>query len=272
MALKLLQPGLRPLGQFDLEDSHTVYGGEALKLQNNQNADLAAADADVLTASLDPTADIYIGTAFAGNTLFAASTSLEERGSGPFDGSNRQVNLARFDGGLLSNPQLVVLGDEGQAEYGTLFGTAIGGTAGQGTTTGPVFGTANGATSSLGPNTAFASGKVTGWHAPGLYGLSEDVFADNGSVGTATESIAPNTLLGPTNSTATSQTQTAGSTDNGKWAMEQTNGGSAHTSTTGCALMIGKQYDSSLVSTTSLAVGGSAEVQCYAVYFLGVSQ
>ena len=38
MALKLLNPSLRPLGQFDLADSQTLVGGECVKLQSNTPA------------------------------------------------------------------------------------------------------------------------------------------------------------------------------------------------------------------------------------------
>ena len=86
--------------------------------------------------------------------------------------------------------------------------------------------------------------------------------------------MTPNTLIGPSASTSTSADQTAGLVDTGKWsAFKDANSNSnAHDIDTGAALMIGKIYDSSLVSTTSLAAGGSAQIETYAVYFMGIRQ
>lgn len=93
--LILLQPGIEPLGQFDLEDSDhgLVVGGEV----------------GILT-DLDEESDAY-----AGDVWHA--------------GPRIQIKL----GDVTNDGELYGLVDEGVAGYGTSFGTMIGGTVGQGT-------------------------------------------------------------------------------------------------------------------------------------------
>ena len=292
MPLKILQPGLRPLGQFDLEDDDTIFGGELLELTKGNSTDRAASDANVDSRLLS-NSQVYINTAAAGSDF--ANTQLGEQGSGPFDENNAQLNLSKF-AGALDNPSFVALADDGQIEYGTLFGTAIGGTAGQGTQVGASYGTNKGTATTLGPRSYFGSGKVTAWTQPGLYGIcgghSVDangsyLFADSqdttGSslAETYPGAMAVNTLIGPAANAAnprSSADTTAGSSESGKWSAFKDAGDQsgtnavAHDIDTGAALMIGKIYDSSLVSTTALAAGGSAEIETYAVYFLGIRQ
>lgn len=95
MALKLLQPGIEPLGQFDLEDDDTalVVGGEVGIFED-----------------LDEESDAYAADAFQ---------------VGP------QVHISLGD--VTAAGQLYGLVDEGTSGYGTYFGTVIGATAGQGT-------------------------------------------------------------------------------------------------------------------------------------------
>ena len=70
------------------------------------------------------------------------------------------------------------LADDGILNYGTLFGSVVGGTVGQQSV--------NGAT--LGPHTATGSGKLTAWFMPGLYSVSVDAVdtASNGLIPTNT--------------------------------------------------------------------------------------
>jgi hypothetical protein len=137
MALKLLQSGLSPLGQYDGLDSLTdlstgMLGGEVCTLAaaDVAGADLGAADAD----------DGYIN-------------------GGGLGGEDRPV--ASF--ALAAGSPFYFLGDEGASGYGTLFGQLVGSVAGQ-VVTG----------SQLGPHTSSGSGKVTLWQAPGLYGITLD--------------------------------------------------------------------------------------------------
>lgn len=134
MALKLLQPGVQPLGQWDGVDSQVsaVKGGEVVSFTylNLVNVlDLHAADAN----------DGYVGTT---NKSRPAVTNL-----------------------LVSGMRPLMLCDDGTAGYGTLFGQLIGGTAGQTTT---LTGT------QLGPSSAAASGKITCWDKPGFYAVTLD--------------------------------------------------------------------------------------------------
>lgn len=133
MALKILNPGTTsPLGQFDAKDDATAscLGGEVATFLavSYLGSDKAAADET----------DGYTGTPT--KTRAAASVVIGSGAGGPY-----------------------FLTDDGVAYYGTLFGSVIGGTAGQ-VTTG----------SSLGPHTSTGSGKVTLWGAQGLYGVTLD--------------------------------------------------------------------------------------------------
>ena len=98
MALKLLNPGLRPLGMFDLEDADacTVVGGEFCQLQS-----MAVDDAEAYAADVGQLSDTDTGVNFT---------------------RARRVN-GRLGG----------LADEGRDEYGTLFGNLIGSNAGRAT-------------------------------------------------------------------------------------------------------------------------------------------
>lgn len=132
MALKLLNSGMNPLGQFDGLDADylNVKGGEVLQFAavSATGSDKAAKDAF----------DGYV------NTSSSAKRPV--------------LKLATSD----SAP--IFLADDGVAGYGTLFGTVVGGVAGQVATGGSV----------LGPHTATASGKLTAWDKPGLYAVSLD--------------------------------------------------------------------------------------------------
>jgi len=145
MALKLLQPSLRPLGQFDLEDDDTITGGECVVLGTGAS-DRAASDVTT---------------------------------SGPLsNGVQLNFTLGEFERGKLCG-----LADEGTSGYGTNFGSMIGGSAGQGVTVQLNTGYASsGAVVALGPATHQGSGKVTVWHAPGLYAVDSQPLAAEAGV------------------------------------------------------------------------------------------
>jgi hypothetical protein len=139
MALKLLNPGLRPLGTYDLVDAEagSLTGGEYVEL----------------------------GTAgTAGSDGYAADVgSVGPMGPG---GSAGLLNpeLFQFSAVTCTSENLGGLCDEGGTEYGTLFGSLIGQNAGRATTqSGAVV---------IGPTTERGSGKVTVWHQHGLYGVN----------------------------------------------------------------------------------------------------
>lgn len=151
MALELVQPGVQPLGQFDGLDSIylTVKGGEIATITS---APLAGSD----MATWDAKNDGYVGT-----TRPVVTTNL--------------VNGAR--------PLFLV--DEGIWGYGTLFGSVIGGIAGQ-----ISYGLGQAPATQLGPHTAAASGKLTLWDKPGTYAVTLDAVDTTAATG-----------LVPTNST-----------------------------------------------------------------------
>lgn len=223
MALKLLNPGLRPLGQFDLDDDAVALdGGEYVELQ-----------VDNLVAVEGYAADVG-----------AMSVAGAAAGSG----------IVNFTPKVAAAGALGGLADEGNDEYGTLFGSQIGGNTGRQTQF------ANGAAVVMGPRTDAASGKVTVWHQPGLYGVSSgatgacQLDTDAGVVnGIVTVGIAANDGL-----------QAVGVAAGGT-AGDLTTGGAGATK----ALYIAASTDTSLVSTTSRAVGDGALIEFHAVYFLG---
>tara|TARA_R110002020_G_scaffold50716_9_gene143311 strand:+ start:5244 stop:5933 length:690 start_codon:yes stop_codon:yes gene_type:complete len=148
MALILLQPGIQPIGQFDLDDADAALctGGQVGLLQA---LDLPPGDgyaADV--GQVGPRLQVELGS------LAAASAG----GGGLVTGSATMWGLV----------------DEGTTGYGTLFGTVIGGTAGQGTG----FGTrSTQGVVVVGPDSNMASGKCTLWSQAGLYGVTANGFA-----------------------------------------------------------------------------------------------
>lgn len=145
MALKLLQPSLRPLGQFDLKDDDTIVGGECVSLAT--------------------------GTGRAASDVTSA---------GPFSAGTTQLNFAL---GEFSRGTLCGLADDGTNGYGTHFGSIIGGTAGQGVSVQLNTGYATaGSVVTVGPASHVASGKVTVWHAPGLYAVNSEPLAAAGDV------------------------------------------------------------------------------------------
>lgn len=210
MALKLLNPGLRPLGQFDLDDDAVALdGGEYVELQVDN---------------------------VVGPEGYAADVGAMPTGA--------QGGIVNFTPGQRTAGNLGGLADEGRSEYGTLFGSQIGGNTGRQTQF------ANGAAVVVGPSTDAASGKVTVWHQPGLYGVT------GGQLQTehANAPIVANDGL---------QSVAAG----------QQNGTDGDLTIAGAgqtvALYVAATTDTSLVSTTARAVGDAAIVEYHAVYLLG---
>lgn len=155
MALKLLNPGLRPLGTFDLDDDDaaSLAGGEYVALQEDGGPGADGYAADV--GSVGP----------MGSTVGAAE-------------------LWNFGLANCVSEELGGLADEGISEYGTLFGSLIGSNAGRATTAG----TSGGAVT-IGPATNRASGKVTVWHQAGLYGVNGNAATGQGSSTTGLDSL-----------------------------------------------------------------------------------
>jgi hypothetical protein len=147
MALKLLQPGCQPLGQFDGLDTEvlTLKGGEVV----------------TLTSTAVPPGDKAAADSFDGYT-------------NPSSVQKRPVVTKTLDAYV----RPLMLADEGISGYGTLFGAVVGGTVGQ-QVNGP--GVYTGAV--LGPHTATGSGKVTCWEKPGLYAVSLDACDTAASTG-----------------------------------------------------------------------------------------
>ena len=104
MALKLLNPGLRPLGLFDLndDDAGNLVGGEYVELQQD-NVAVEAYAADV----------------------------------GQLADNTGMINFTRK---ICVTENLGGLADEGTDEYGTLFGSLIGSNTGRATQAGTVAG------------------------------------------------------------------------------------------------------------------------------------
>jgi len=204
MALKLLQPGLRPIGQFDLEDDHNdaLLGGELGILEALEvSADAYASD----SAVVGPQVQVTLGTA---------------------------ARTAQFCG-------LIDEGTAGEGNYGTLFGSVIGGTAGQGTGKGSLSTTG---VVTVGPRTNMASGKATLFATPGLYGVTADVI-------TLTSLV----LNSPVNGNGTTGFLESVADGDGR-----------------VGAYIGSTNDSSLVSTTFTHASGSAgDAEYHTIWFSG---
>lgn len=143
--LILLQPGIQPLGQFDIEDSDVslVVGGEVAAFDLFDVTDGYAADVST------PGPQVRL-------TLGEADHDL--------GGGDRPV------WGLVDEGSSAGLGGRG---YGTMFGQIIGATTGQGTGVGLL--STSGAVV-VGPSTIRGSGKATLWTKPGLYGVTADAW------------------------------------------------------------------------------------------------
>ena len=102
-------------------------------------------------------------------TLYEASRTVTSTETAAFDVLDGYTNVTSLTRAAVANrvnttsQRPLWLLDEGTLGYGTLFGQVIGTPTGLSTT-----GT------NLGPHTAAASGKVTCWDKPGLYGVSAD--------------------------------------------------------------------------------------------------
>ena len=250
MALTLLQPGMEPVGQFDLADGASPVGGECGLL--GAAAGVSAADdyAGLLTVTLSgPGACTLPGTA----------------GHGGRDGT---VLPAAAPGALQQHGLI----DDGSTGYGTLFGTVIGGTAGQGTglgtssTVGAVV---------VGPNSAHASGKATLWDKAGLYGVSDEAWASGFSAAdgeTAGDGGALNDAVYAVPAGDASAVAAAGagelcsaSDQSGALADADTIAGFFQ-----IGIWLGTTGDTSLVSTSNTAAAtGTTDVETTAIYFLG---
>ena len=144
MALKILQPGIQPLGQFDVLDGYldSIKGGEVGTLTSASRTN---------TASETAAADVLDGYVNVSSTLKRAAVTL---------------NIHR------EGVRPLWLLDDGKTGYGTLFGQVIGTSVGLKTS-----GT------NLGPHSAAASGKVTCWDKDGLYGVTLDAMDTSASDG-----------------------------------------------------------------------------------------
>jgi hypothetical protein len=137
--LKLLQPGIEPLGQFDIDDEDValVRGGEVAVFE-----------------ALDVATDAYAADSFQ-------------------VGPQLQLTLDR----VANDGEVYGLVDEGTSPgYGTLFGSVIGATVGQGTGFGAQSGTGFVV---VGPATMRGSGKATLWTKPGLYGTTVEAWTSS---------------------------------------------------------------------------------------------
>lgn len=148
MALKPLQAGKEPLGQFDGYDGDylTITGGE-------------------------------VGTLIGIPYTYPAGASGDQAANDVFDGYTGVATRPAVTRNLTSGDRPLYLLDEGTVGYGTMFGVSIGGVTGQVVPNPSSPATTGGVV--LGPHTAYGSGKVTCWQKPGLYAVTlNSVAAD----------------------------------------------------------------------------------------------
>lgn len=153
--LILLQPGIQPLGQFDVydEDIDGIAGGEVAAFANITSGDTVGSDVNLI----GPLVHLKLG--FAG-----ASTNTERNVWG-------LVDEGTTGGGNLISDGIADTLYSGSRSYGTSYGKMVGGVTGQGT---GLFGSSGIVT--VGPSTINGSGKATLWTKPGLYGITADAF------------------------------------------------------------------------------------------------
>lgn len=148
MALRILQAGVQPLGQFDGLDSEvtTVKGGEVVSF------------------------------------TFVSISGTDQHASDINDGyvSTSKQTRPAVTKTLVSGMRPLYLVDDGTNGYGTLFGVVLGGNVGQ-QVNGPLPTQITGAI--LGPHTATGSGKLTLWDKPGLYAVTLDAVDTTSATG-----------------------------------------------------------------------------------------
>lgn len=146
MALFIYQPGLHPLGEFDMldTDQSALLGGECMVLDEASRTITSTekAAADVLDGYIADQVDVGTPTATRVVARIADETNEDQ--------------------------DLFYLADDGLAFYGVMFGEVIGNPTGLNVT-----GT------NLGPSTTAGSGKVTLWDKAGLYGISLTALASD---------------------------------------------------------------------------------------------
>lgn len=256
MALKILQPGYVPLGQFDLKVSQSILGGECVRLSKD-TSDGGAKDTTQFINSGSSEAPMFeLGGIHDDSGQAGAASSMAGRGV-----SAGSVLAPRGVPGAYGYVTLFGLADDGTSGYGTLFGELIGGNAGRATSV-------SGATV-IGPATTLASGKVTVWTQPGLYGVAgaPASLIDGGT-------CLPNELLygiAPLKAAG-------GATTNPGYLVSEADDTAANDvygTGGGVAIFVGLMSDSSLVRTsTALATGtavGASDEEYVAVYLLGPS-
>jgi hypothetical protein len=175
MSLKLLQPGIQPLGQFDGLDAETLTfkGGEVCSLA----AVATNTQPGVTTAGLDQGAyDV-----FDGYVQNPAGTFLR-----PAVSKNWNATVL-----TPATTRPLFLADDGILGYGTLFGAVVGGTVGQ-----QVNGPNSYTGAVLGPHTATGSGKITCWDKPGLYAVSLDAVDTTAATGLVPTNVAHGLTVG----------------------------------------------------------------------------
>jgi hypothetical protein len=158
MALFLLQPGIQPLGQFDVlnTDASTIVGGMigTWSVASLTDTSTETADADVFDGYTSPYISESAGPGNPGTT------------TGNTTGYRPVIRIASNT--TLDENKAMYLMDEGTANYGTLFGSIIGMYNPSGTV--------------VGPNTMTGSGKVTIWDKPGMFAVSFEACYSNKNV------------------------------------------------------------------------------------------
>jgi len=229
--LILLQPGIEPLGQFDLEDSDValVRGGEVGTFR-----------------AIDFATDGYAADVFN-------------------QGPSIHIKLdSVVSGGVTAPIEVYGLVDEGSSSglggrgYGTMLGQIIGGSVGQGTGVGgqPTVGAVV-----IGPSTVLGSGKATLWTKPGLYGVTADAFRTTADFTAAGAVAGLNTALFGS---------TANGTVDGKISSAASGGSGAFGARVALSLG-SVADTSLVSTTNQFAGAGAAQVEHCAVYLLGVS-
>ena len=227
MALFILNPGIQPLGDFDLLDTDqaSVKGGEIMTLDEASRT---------VTSAEKAAYDVFDG--YIADQVDAGSPT-----------ATRVV--ARIADESSETYKAFYLADDGTTHYGVMFGSVIGAPVGLATTS-----------TNLGPHSSTGSGKVTLWDKPGLYAVSLDALAADVVPTSGTNANLYDTPLPGESlyrSTAGRLTRAAGTSDKVAMFIELTNNGSMVTTP---AKLVGASESFDRIKIQFFGAGAAAAV------------
>ena len=242
MALFVMDPGIEPLGMFDVldTDASSILGGEIMTL--------AQSPAGVTTGKMPPNTSTEKAVVDARDGYSAYDFA---------DYNKRYFVQCRICSDAYNSStfkKFLALSDSGTKYYGVTFGTVVGASGGC---------SVQADSSSLGPSTISGSGKVTLWDKAGLYAISLDALAPDVvpiSSGHLYDTPLPGTIL-------YRGTSTTGATYQGRLTRVVT----ATSIDDRIGLFVELANNGSLVNTPSRLVGATEKWDRVVIQYLGAT-